>query len=173
MKSKDTFVQIYQRYYPEIYRFVFSVVRSENEAKELTQDTFLALLEELQKREMPPDKLRPWIYRVSKNKSLNVLRTPKHAAAEAGQLGATHNTPEVAMSQKQEANAVDDVMNRLNQRDATLLRLYALELSYEEIAEVVGVERSSVGKMLNRAKKAFRTTFEKRHQTLSKMLNEG
>ncbi len=173
MKFQAFFEQSYTRFFPEIYRFVFSMVRSENEAKELAQDTFLAFLEEIQKGEMPTAKVRPWLYRVSKNKTINALRAPKHFQVDLQMQAHTGRSPEVVMTQKEEAKAVADVMSGLHERDATLLRLYAMELSYAEIAEVVGIERSSVGKMLNRAKQAFRRKFEKRHRTLSASLSKS
>ena len=46
-------------------------------------------------------------------------------------------------------------INQLPKADAALVLLYLDELSYREMAEVLGISESNVGVKLNRAKKAL------------------
>jgi RNA polymerase sigma-70 factor (ECF subfamily) len=55
------------------------------------------------------------------------------------------------------------VLGALRQRDATLLLLWAEEVSYADMASAVSVQASSVGSLLRRAQEAFRKEYETRY----------
>jgi RNA polymerase sigma-70 factor (ECF subfamily) len=68
--------------------------------------------------------------------------------------------PEGANSaeQAQQRETVEQLYNaihKLPKTDAALVLLYLDELSYREMAEVLGISESNVGVKLNRAKKAL------------------
>ena len=60
--------------------------------------------------------------------------------------------------QAQQRETVEQLYNAIHQlpkTDAALVLLYLDELSYQEMAEVLGISESNVGVKLNRAKKAL------------------
>ncbi len=60
--------------------------------------------------------------------------------------------------QAQQRETVEQLYNAIHQlpkTDAALVLLYLDELSYREMAEVLGISESNVGVKLNRAKKAL------------------
>lgn len=160
MQYQASFERAYQAYKRDIYLFTFGLLRREQEAKELTQETFLGFLEELQKGEMPRERERPWLYRVAKNKCLNWLRGRKAETPMTELLEDQRRSPEGEIAQAQEKQMVRVVMDTMGEREATLLRLYTLDLSYKEMAQVMEVEQTSIGRMLHRAKQSFKVKYE-------------
>ena len=51
----------------------------------------------------------------------------------------------------------------LRQRQATILLLWAEDLSYAEIAAAAGLQPSSVGSLLRRSQDAFKKEYEARY----------
>jgi RNA polymerase sigma-70 factor (ECF subfamily) len=62
-----------------------------------------------------------------------------------------------------ERRQVRTVLASLRRRDATLLLLWAEDVSYADLASTVGVQASSVGSLLRRAQDAFRKDYETRY----------
>ncbi len=160
------FDRAYDAHCQDIHNFLYSMLHSEQEARELTQDTFLAFLQEIRSKEMPLGKQRPWLFRVAKYKAYNTMRSHRRFT-NAAQRVAKDNllqerpTPESALSQEQDKDRVREVMKQMQERESTLLQLYSLELSYDEIAQVMSMERASIGKALARAKQSFRLLFQR------------
>src|SRR5256714_1324033 len=101
--------------------------------------------------------LRPWLYRVAHNASLNLLRQNgwNHEQIPEDFDGVVQPPQAVEQSEylRQVVRSVKDLPER--QRNAIVLR--ELEgRSYEEIAEALGVTDGAVRQLLNRARTALR-----------------
>ena len=59
------------------------------------------------------------------------------------------------MQQQEIVEQLYNAIHQLPKTDAALVLLYLDELSYREMAEVLGISESNVGVKLNRAKKAL------------------
>ena len=57
------------------------------------------------------------------------------------------------VEQRETVARLYDAIHQLPKADAALVLLYLEELSYREMAEVLGISESNVGAKLNRAKK--------------------
>lgn len=154
------FERIYQEHGRGLYRFLCGLLHTEHEATELLQETFLAFFREQRKEPMPQEKQRPWLYKVAKHKALNLLRQRRPQQELTESQRSTAATPEAALSKEQERHLVQQVLGQMKEREAHLLRLYAAGLRYKEIAEVTGLETSSISKTLVRAKRAFKVLYE-------------
>ena len=60
------FESVYKKYYPDIYRYSFSLAKNEKEAEELTQDTFVKALKSIDSYDGSKD-LRAWLFTIAKN----------------------------------------------------------------------------------------------------------
>ena len=69
----DALGRIAELYYDEIFKFCFRRVNNQDEAYDITQDTFLALIDSYKKIE--PEKVRKWLYETAKNKIADHYRT--------------------------------------------------------------------------------------------------
>ena len=95
-----------------------------------------------------------WMYRVALNTAISALRRKTKAnlevALEAGLAQVPAPDPSVG-----EAGRIDQLyrmIRRLNQVDRALVLLYLEDLSYKELASILGLSESNVGVKLNRIK---------------------
>lgn len=155
----------YETHSQSVYHFLYRLLLSEHEAYELTQETFVTFFKEARSGNLPKGRLRPWLFRVAKNKALNVMRSQQRFSKakqkeERSESLLEFNTPERLLSQQQDIALVQKVLSAMQERESTLLQLYSSELSYEDMAQVMEMEKSSIGKTLARAKQSFRVLFQ-------------
>ena len=101
-----------------------------------------------------------WFYRVALHTAMNWHRKDKPRRVMQQplldvQVLATGGASSTEQAQQRET--VEQLYNAIQQlpkTDAALVLLYLDELSYREMAEVLGISESNVGVKLNRAKKA-------------------
>jgi RNA polymerase sigma-70 factor (ECF subfamily) len=102
-----------------------------------------------------------WFYRVALHTALNWQRKDKPRRRRQQPLlevqAVTPDTIDSAL-QAQQREIVEQLyaaIHQLPKADAALVLLYLDDLSYREMAEVLGISESNVGVKLNRAKKAL------------------
>jgi RNA polymerase sigma-70 factor (ECF subfamily) len=153
-------------HYDEIYRLLFRLVGSPEEAADLAQETFLRLY----RQRFPPwraHNVRAWLYRVATNLAYNALRgRPRQERRQqaAGRLAEPGPPdPAEAAVRREEQEQVRRILVELPARQSRLLLLYYAGLSYQELAQAAGVAPGSVGTLLARAKAAFESRYRARY----------
>jgi RNA polymerase sigma-70 factor (ECF subfamily) len=102
-----------------------------------------------------------WFYRVALQTAMNWHRKDQPRRAKQQPLVEVQvvaNEGADSAEQVQQRETVEQLYNAIHQlpkADAALVLLYLDELSYREMAEVLGISESNVGVKLNRAKKAL------------------
>ena len=102
-----------------------------------------------------------WSYRVALNTALGWHRKEKPRRARQQPLLAVENLSVAGLDNVQkvrEREAVERLyaaIRQLPKADAALVLLYLDDLSYREMADVLGISESSVGVKLNRVKKVL------------------
>ena len=134
--------------------------------RDVVQDTFLQLCrqspEKLENDIKPV--LRPWLFRVCRNRAIDICRKEKRMklapADELAQRIADPETgrssgcsmPEAAAQKKEQADSLGTQIKRLPENQQEVLRLkFHAGLSYREIAEITGLTTSNVGFLLHTA----------------------
>lgn len=163
----DSFETIFHRYYERVYGISFRLLGNRDEAEEVTQEVFLQFYNRALTRRFlvwqGEQKVGAWLYRVATNMGYNALRTRKRlwqrnvwlVPDPNGRPGADKEVEE-----RQEAALVRAALARLPERQAKLLVLRQMDLSYAECAEICQVSPSSIGTLLARASTAFRRAYE-------------
>ena len=139
-------------------------VHDRNEAEDIAQDVFIQVFESLGKFRFE-SKLSTWLYRIAVNRSINHCKSPRGRAIKVDieSWKQQEVAQSVEMPQQQlleQLELLHRAIDRLpeNQRTALILNKYE-ELSYKEIAEVMGVTLSSVESLLFRAKNNLEKIF--------------
>jgi RNA polymerase sigma-70 factor (ECF subfamily) len=102
-----------------------------------------------------------WFYRVALHTAMNWHRKdqPRRSRQQPlleVQTVATDGCHSAQQAQQRETvEQLYQAIHQLPQADAALVLLYLDQLSYREIAEVLGISENNVGVKLNRAKKAL------------------
>ena len=94
-----------------------------------------------------------WVYRIAINTAITGLRRrsrqPTHVPLEAA---ADVVSPPTAVGSDPRADMLYRVIRRLSDVDRALVMCYLDDLSYREIADVLGLSETNVGARLSRAK---------------------
>ncbi|MBI3118214.1 MAG: RNA polymerase sigma factor [Candidatus Hydrogenedentes bacterium] len=130
------------------------------ECQDLAQEILLQAWRSLPKFEHRAS-AATWFYRVALQTAMNWHRNDKPRRTRQQPLLDVHVTAAEGVGsaeQAQQRETVEQLYNAIQQlpkADAALVLLYLDELSYREMAEVLGISESNVGVKLNRAKKAL------------------
>ena len=79
IKSGDesSFTSLYENYYNLVYRIVFSILKNKENSEDVTQIVFSKIYQ-LPKEKLPESYEASWLYKVSKNETLQYLRKAKN-----------------------------------------------------------------------------------------------
>jgi RNA polymerase sigma-70 factor (ECF subfamily) len=175
-----SFEEHFRSEYPGLYRLVFRVLGTREEAEDVVQEAFLRLHGRLSAgAPIAADledpglvggaPIRPWLYRVAINLALNARRNrrrlwERHRRSWIEGPGdvAPDPDPHDAAERAQDRLRVREVLSRMPERQAKLLLLRHAGLPYREIAAALEIAPGSVGTLLARAEEAFEVTYERR-----------
>jgi RNA polymerase sigma-70 factor (ECF subfamily) len=164
----EAFDQLQQTLEPPVRRFVWRLIGVSDAEDDIVQDSFIALYKNLGQID-PPDKLRPYLFRVVRNRCYDELRRLGRFRQlslddEPMESWVALNTPADGSSQPEEVThwlmlylEVQQAMDRLPELQRQTLILYVEEeLSYAEIAEAMDTSIGTVKSRLYYAKKTLR-----------------
>jgi RNA polymerase sigma-70 factor (ECF subfamily) len=153
--ASDTYESLINRYKDGLYYHCFSMVRDEDTAEDLAQETFIQAYRQLKKYD-PKYRFSTWLYKIATHKSIDYLRKHSPRLLEEGELdklSSHHPSP----YQEAEFAELHDAVNSLPAKYRSVLSLYYWQgQSYEEIAEIMEVPIGSVKGWMNRAKLTLR-----------------
>ena len=126
----------------------------------MTQETFVRFYDSVQRNEKL-DHPVAWLYRVAGNLCISGMRQNRRRAEilqnQAVETEAAGH-PDQDYEHRETLTRLRKAMQKLSARDQVLLNLYMEQRPYEEMAEIIGVRRSSVGTLLSRALSQLRTS---------------
>jgi RNA polymerase sigma-70 factor (ECF subfamily) len=157
------FEELYNSYFECIYKFVYRITGNTETAEDVAQEAFLKLYSHTSSG-LPVHSPKSWLYRVATNLSYNHIKRKNnyHKIKQGLELqNSVNQSIESEIIEKEEIRMIRAAVARLNKRDQVILQLYQDELSYAEIAEVIGVKKTSVGKILSRAIKKCASYIER------------
>ncbi len=160
--DENDFDTLFLSHYNVIYRLVFRIVDSRQEAEDLAQETFFRLHRERFSQDRQHN-LRAWLFRVATNLAYNLVRDRQRQARyqeaasrdQARAMQERSPDPLDVSLQSDERETVRRVLAGLSARQSKLLLLRYAGLSYRELAEVLEVSPGSIGTLLARATAAF------------------
>lgn len=141
-------------HYPALFRYLHRLTGDADRAADIAQESFVRLLD----RSLPAEKVRGWLYTVATNLVRDDARTRdrRRRLLEAKEVAPEPPPrPDQRVERAERIAAVRGVLDALPARDQQLLLLREAGFRYAEIAQIVGVPRTSVGKMLARALARF------------------
>lgn len=148
-----SFDDVYRKYYSELRRFGRQLNLPEEKCKDLTQETFMKFYVGLNNGETFRNP-RAWLYKVFLNQFKTFCNSRKHESAEVeSRLASESLSPDITeeYTKKEKQRIVFEMLEKLPEKDRSILLLYNRGLSYADMAEVLEINPNSVGTTLVRA----------------------
>jgi RNA polymerase sigma factor (sigma-70 family) len=164
------FATLYERYERRAYNLAYRLCGSEYDAAEAMQEAFVGMMQRLPKLADRNLDFRAYLFAATRNACFDLIRKrtrtrptdaiPESAAplgSGAGGLGLDPGAPEEDPDRSQllaaQQEEIREANMRLPERQREVLALRELEeLSYEEIAAIMEMNRNSVAQLISRAR---------------------
>jgi RNA polymerase sigma-70 factor (ECF subfamily) len=171
--DQSAFEQMVTRYWARIYAMVNQLLRNPQDAEEVTQDAFIRAHRGLVNFR-GDSAFSTWLYQIATNLARNrywywwrrrrdktiSFDQPLSADKETTLVEvfpAEMETPEDATVTREFVNRIAECMNRLSPKHREILVLRNVQnLSYEEIAEILGISVGTVKSRIARARESLR-----------------
>jgi RNA polymerase sigma-70 factor (ECF subfamily) len=164
--AKHTFEELAVPHFDALYRIARRLVRDEHAAEDLLQETYLKAYAGFKGFEMREFGIKPWLLKILHNTFLNRLaregrtpRTTEQSILEEVVDGAGESVQMAELDLELLDGEVKSAVDALQPEFRAVLLLWAtMELSYQEIADVLGVPIGTVMSRLHRARQAMVTS---------------
>ena len=171
--DQSAFDEMVSRYWDRIYVMVHQLLRNQQDAEEVTQDAFIRAHRGLD-RFRGDSAFSTWLYQIATNLARNrywywwrrkrdksiSIDAPVNAESDttlADLLPAELETPEDATVTQELVDSVASTMGRLSAKHREILILRNVKnLSYEEIASILGISVGTVKSRIARARESLR-----------------
>jgi RNA polymerase sigma-70 factor, ECF subfamily len=157
-----SFQEIYVAYVHRVLNFIYRMVKSPEEAEDLTQETFVSVYRNLRALK-DIAKFEPWIFRIARNfvYQRNRAHSPSTVSIDeldddglaVIQLVETGKNPDEAFQAGELEDSVEKAIAGLPEKYREVFVLSAMQhLNYQQIAEIVGRSLPSVKTDIHRAR---------------------
>lgn len=165
--NESAFEVLVLRYRSRLQAFCRHMVGSTEDAEDILQEVFVAAHKAMLADDRPIN-VRPWLYRIARNRSLNHLRRPRPTGVDSMDIyesGAAASTADRVHDKLELEDLIGDVKTLPEtQRTALLLREMGA-LSYDQIAVAMDTSVPSVKSLLVRARVSLAEASEARKMT--------
>jgi RNA polymerase sigma factor (sigma-70 family) len=164
--DNEAWGQLYKDHAPAIFRFCRRALPTREDAEDATMEIFMKLRDKLSQYDETRS-FSAWLYRVAANHCWDILRRRKirqdKETEDVETVPLEHPDPS-QLDKLIEQRTSEEVREALHQlgpraRMALVLRYYS-DMSYDEIADELGVRRAFVGVVLLRARHELRQALE-------------
>lgn len=159
--NQEALQGIYELFAPRIFNFLARLSGSRQEAEDATQQTFLAVLQQLRTLR-DPRQLESWIYRIARNEIYQKFRRKKPESLEDAGLNSdvrrieeerSHADPEKLLLNSELRDRLESALGRLPLKLREVFILAVIQgLAYQEISAIVGRSLLSVKTDIYRAR---------------------
>jgi len=149
---------------PALLRLAASYTNTSSDRDDLFQDIAIALWKALPKFRGECSE-RTFLFRVAHNRAIDYLRRHREITASIdpdSPLPDARPNPEAGLAQEQQGERLRQAIHRLPLPYRQVITLTLEEMSYSEIAAILGVTETNVGVRLNRARQLLRQLLENR-----------
>lgn len=158
--DEGAYGKLVQRYHSRLYNFVRSMVRNDELAEDITQESFVKAYFSLSKLQNAGS-FKSWLFRIANNNTLDYLRKKRPQMVDVDEsVHETYiddHTPEDAAVARARSNHIREALNKLKPDQRSILIMCDLQgFSYQEIAEALHIPFGTVQSRIFYARKKLK-----------------
>lgn len=154
------FETLYTQYSPQIFRVCMGYVNDREQAKDLTQDTFISVWKNLATFRNE-SKISTWIFRIATNNCLRAVEISKRMVKVELPL---HLPVLAEESPEEKLHFLYSAIAELEEMDRIIISLLLEDLPQAEIADIVGLSAVNTRVKIHRIKEKLATKFREHGQ---------
>jgi RNA polymerase sigma factor (sigma-70 family) len=174
--DERAFAAIFRRYHQPLYRFCLAIVGNPEDAQDALQNTMVKVLRALPGEERRID-LKPWLYRIAHNESIDLLRRRRETSQlDVEQVAPGYGLAEDAATRERLRQLLTDLRELPERQREVLVMREMSGLEFEEIAIALETSGAVARQTLYEARQSLRQMEEGREmscETVSRALSEG
>ena len=157
----DAFGQLYDRFLPEIVRYLARRVGDPDAAEDLAQQVFLKAWQAIPRYEARGVPFKAWLYRMAHNQMVDHFRTRRPTSDLEGIDPPVASEAEETVIALEMSEALERALANLSEDHRQVLTLrFLMEKSAREIGEIMGRKEVTVRGLQMRALQALRREIE-------------
>lgn len=166
--DEAAFIELYNEFFPVVYRFLLSKSRSGEVADEAVSRTFLNMYAHLGEYDESRGAFSTWLFQIAVNELRMIFRAKQRSLDTSWDENfdppaSEHASPEERLLKKERERELHDALLRLPERERKIIEMtYWLELSAEEIADELGMTKEAIWASLSRSRKTLRKYLEEK-----------
>ena len=163
-KNPAYFAPLYEKYFDQIFIFIFKKTRNEELTGDLTSQVFLKAILNINKYEDRGYPFSSWLYMIASNEvNLHYRKIKKINEIEIQEKDVVHLLDEFkSMNTIEHQEKLIDAMNKLSEKDTEIIDLrYFEKKSFKEIGEILQISHGAAKIKLYRSVEKLKTLFNK------------
>jgi RNA polymerase sigma-70 factor (ECF subfamily) len=153
---------LYKKYSRRLYKFGYSILKSQAEAEDLIQDVFLNLWKNRCNVEKDSS-IKSYVFTIAYNSAISIIRKKAKESEfveylkSLQELNINEEPVNVELEYNELTNKLDEIIKALPQRQKEVYLLHRVEgLKYNEIAERLNISNNTIENHMSRALKTIR-----------------
>ena len=161
--GKEAFEQLVRRYQHYIFRIIRIYTQNDNDAEDLSQETWIKVYRSIRKLKEPYH-LESWLRTIAVNTTKNWLKSRRYKEAQATDEMQSQQLWGAAVTQYQQQGLMEEIRDAIDslskKNRQVVLDFYILGYSTTEISQRLNIPQSTVTGRLQKARKQLRKEFE-------------
>ncbi|HKO39261.1 MAG TPA: sigma-70 family RNA polymerase sigma factor [Solirubrobacterales bacterium] len=174
--DERAFAAIFRRYHQSLYRFCLAIVGNPEDAQDALQNTMMKVLRALPGEERKIE-LKPWLYRIAHNESIDLLRRRRETRElDTEQAAPGYGLAEDAATRERLRQLLVDLEELPERQRETLVMRELAGLGFDEIGTALGTSGAVARQTLYEARLSLRQMEEGREMScdeVSRALSDG
>ena len=153
--------ELYKRYGHLVFGLCLKYLKQKEDAEDLTMNIFSKLKNKVQGKSI--DSFKSWLYTVSKNECLMLLRKKRYDHVEVNEelISSTTSIENEKLNKELQYKELESAINELNKEQALAIHHFYLEnKSYQEISEKFDIPLKKIKSAIQNGKRNLRIKLE-------------
>lgn len=174
--DEQAFAAIFRRYHQSLFRFCLAIVGNPEDASDALQNTMIKVLRALPGEERRIE-LKPWLYRIAHNESIDLLRRRRETSElDVEQIAPGYGLAEDAATRERLRRLIADLKELPERQREVLVMRELAGLGFEEIGSALDTSGAVARQTLYEARQSLQQMEEGREMscaTVTKALSDG